>query len=418
MISARSSRTRNDASDSAPRVLLTNAEERSMLAVTRCLHMSGYRVTAASPTRLASSQWSRTCDRRVCVPDARSDTPGFLKELRRELQSNRYETLIAGSDSALLAISRDRAQLDELTKLGLPSHSVVQACLNRERLAEAAAQVGLTPAMSIRCSNHQEVLVAAKELGFPIVLKSTDAAIDDTPQSVQPVPKGHVVSDPKELDEALSSFAGDLLVQRYLRGTLLSLGGVIADGQLLGLAVSRYHRTWPPTGGSLSYGETVSPPAILEDLVEHLLGVLKWEGIFELELIQKDTDGYAGETGAFVPIDLNPRPYGSMALARAAGAPLASIWCDWLLKRSPPNTTRPIRALAGYRYRWEDGDLRHLWWQLRRGRLRAAAAPLRPHRRVTYAHFEHTDPMPLLARSLFLCMRTIRPRTRTESSAA
>jgi predicted ATP-grasp superfamily ATP-dependent carboligase len=407
---------RDDAFNSAPRVLLTNAEERSMLAVTRCLHTSGYRVTAASPTRLAPGQWSRACTRRVCIPDARSDAPGFLAGLRHELQSNHYETLIAGSDSALLAISRDRAQLEDLTRLGLPPHTVVQATLNRERLAETAAQVGLTPATSIRCSTRGEVLAAARELGYPIVLKSTDAAIAEGSLSVQAVPKGHVVRKPKDLDEALTSFAGDLLVQRYLRGTLLSVGGVIAGGQLLGLAVSRYHRTWPPSGGSSSYGETVSPPAVLEDRVEHLLDVLKWEGIFELELIHKDTDGPTGETGEFVPIDLNPRPYGSMALARAAGAPLASIWCDWLLGRSPLNASRPIRALAGHRYRWEDGDLRHLWWQLRRGHLRASTAPLRLHRRVTHAHFERADPMPLLARGLVLGERMIRPPGYVESS--
>src|SRR5580700_3928431 len=117
MTGARSSRPRDSVFNSAPRVLLTNAEERSMLAVTRCLHTSGYRVTAASPTRLAPGQWSRACDRQVRIPDARSDAPGFLKGLRRELRSNPYETLIAGSDSALLAISRDRAQLEELTRL-------------------------------------------------------------------------------------------------------------------------------------------------------------------------------------------------------------------------------------------------------------------------------------------------------------
>lgn len=387
-----------------------------MLAVTRCLHMSGYRVTAASPTRLAPGQWSRACDRRVRIPDARSDAPGFLKGLRRELRSNPYETLIAGSDSALLAISRDRAQLEELTRLGLPAHAVVQAALNRECLAEAAAQVGLTPAISIRCSNRDEMLAATQELGFPIVLKSTNAAIDGPPQFVQAAPKGQVVRNHRELDEALSSFAGDFLVQRYLHGVLLSVGGVVADGHLLGLAVSRYRRTWPPTGGSLSYGETVLPPATLENLVEQLLSVLRWEGIFELELIQKDADRSAGEAGAYVPIDLNPRPYGSMALARAAGTPLASIWCDWLLGRSPVNTSRPIRALAGHRYRWEDGDLRYLWWQLRRGHLRASTAPLRPHRHVTHAHFERADPMPLLARGLFLGMRTIRPPAHMEPS--
>jgi predicted ATP-grasp superfamily ATP-dependent carboligase len=340
-----------------------------------------------------------------------------LAGLRRELERNDYETLIPGSDSALLAISRDRGQLEGLTNLGLPPHAVVQASLNRERLAEAAAQVGLTPATSIRCSTHRQVLAAVQELGFPIVLKSTDAAIPASSHSIAAVPKGHVVDNAEELDEALSSFAGDLLVQRYLRGILLSFGGVIANGKLLGLAVSRYGRTWPAAGGSLAFGETVSPPAVLEDLVEHLLAALEWEGIFELELIQKDADRSADAARSFVPIDLNPRPYGSMALASAAWAPLASIWCDWLLGRSPLNTSKPIRGRAGQRYRWEDGDLRHLWWQLRRGHFRAAAAPLLPHRRVTHAHFERADPMPLIARCLFLGVRTIRPPDHVRASA-
>jgi predicted ATP-grasp superfamily ATP-dependent carboligase len=133
-----------------------------------------------------------------------------------------------------------------------------------------------------------------------------------------------------------------------------------------------------------------SPPA-LEDMVERLLAVIGWEGIFELELIQSGPRH-------FVPIDFNPRPYGSMALATAAGVPLATIWCDWLLGRRP----QPARARPGCRYRWEDGDLRHLAWQLRRRHYGAAVASLRPHRDVTHAHFKLTDPLPLLASGLYL----------------
>ena len=93
--------------------------------------------------------------------------------------------------------------------------------------------------------------------------------------------------------------------------------------------------------------------------MRRLLIAIGWEALFEVELIQSGPE-------EFVPIDLNPRPYGSMALAVAAGAPLVPIWCDWLFGRNP----RPVRALAGHRYRWEDGDLRHLLWQLRHGNYR------------------------------------------------
>ena len=122
----------------------------------------------------------------------------------------------------------------------------------------------------------------------------------------------------------------------------------------------------------------------------------------ELELIQADAPGER----EYVPIDLNPRPYGSLALASAAGAPLAAIWCDWLLGRgSRTARNRPVRAQPGIRYRWEDGELRHMCQELRNGRRRSALAPLRPRRGVTHAHFQSSDPLPLIARGLYLCKR-------------
>jgi hypothetical protein len=85
------------------------------------------------------------------------------------------------------------------------------------------------------------------------------------------------------------------------------------------------------------------------------------------------------------------------------------IWCDWLLgRRSSPT----VVARAGMRYRWEDADARHLIWQLRRGRLRAALSVLRPRRRVVHAYFRLSDPGPLFARLLYMALNGIRSRKR------
>jgi predicted ATP-grasp superfamily ATP-dependent carboligase len=377
-----------------PRVLITNAEERSMLAACRSLQRGGYDVTAASCTSFAPAQWSRSCARRLRIVDARDDADRFVEQLGEELARRPYATLIAGSDSSLLAISRKRERLQELTELGLPPQDVVERSLQRESLAVAAAQVGLIPAVSIRCNNLEEALTASRRLGFPVVLKSPEAP-NPSNDVVPSVPKGRTVASENDLAQAVSAFQGELLVQRWVRGDLISIGGVLADERLLGVAVSRYQRMWPPDSGSVAFGETITPPPGLEDSVQRLLTAIGWEGIFELELIQSAPD-------EFVPIDLNPRPYGSMALASAAGAPLTTIWCDWLLDRNPSS---PTQALAGYRYRWEDADLRHFAWQLRRGNYRAAAATALPHRRVTHAHFQLADPLPLIMRGLYLGKR-------------
>ena len=126
------------------------------------------------------------------------------------------------------------------------------------------------------------------------------------------------------------------------------------------------------------------------------MGDIGWQGIFELELIRTAPE-------RFVPIDLNPRPYGSLALAASAGVALPALWCGWLLDRDPrppAPESAPVRARPGYRYRWEDADLRNVASCLRRGRLGAALRAARPRRRVTHAYFRLRDPLPLLVRGL------------------
>jgi len=379
-----------------------------MLAACRALHQAGYEVTAASSTALAAAQWSRACSRRIRVPDARESSEGFVGGLREELKRRPYATLIAGSDSSLLAISELRERIQPLTRLGLPARSAVESAMHRERLEQAAGEVGMPTARTIRCSGPEQALRAVEELGLPLALKSVDAAQAGA-QAVASVPKGQFVSTLEELRAAAGQFKEGMLLQQWVAGDVVSVGGVFAGGHLLGAAVSRYLRMWPPESGSVAFSETVSPPSGLLEAVSKLMLAVGWEGIFELELIH-------AKATELVPIDLNPRPYGSMALANAAGAPLAAIWCDWLLESRLPTSPgrggqpQPVVARAGVRYRWEDGDLRYVVAQLRRERYRSAIGALRPHGRVAHAHFQAADPLPMLARVLYLGKRLIKHR--------
>ncbi len=392
-----------------PAVLITNAEERSVLAACRSLADAGYRVAAASHTALAAAQWSRACGHRVRLADPRRDAQVFVEQLRAELTRHPCAALIPGSDAALLAISRERERLPAATLTGFPPHAAVQRALSRPELAEAARAAGFAEVAGVPCADLPQALSAARELGYPVALKSAQAAHVQA-GAVTGAAKGRLVRSEAELRREASDFHGALLLQPFVEGAPVSFAGVHAGERLLAIAVTRYIRMWPPDGGSVSFGETIAPPPELEQRVRELLTLLGWEGIFELELIHT-------EQGEFVPIDLNPRPYGSMALADAAGAPLAAIWCDWLLGRRASDAPRqtppmgaaeqPLRARPGVRYRWEDGDLRHLAWQLRHRQPRAALAAARPHRNVVHAHLRRDDPAPLLARAAYLGKRML-----------
>ncbi|HEY2258675.1 MAG TPA: hypothetical protein VGH45_03140 [Solirubrobacteraceae bacterium] len=390
------------------RVLITDASERSMLAASRGLGAAGYEVSAAAFAPLAAGHWSRSCSGRLRVTDPRVDACGFVADLRRYLDRQPCDALVAGSDFSLLAVSRERDALDGVTLLGLPSHQVVQRSFDREVLAAAADAAGLSPAAAVRCDDVEAAVSAAEEFGFPVLLKSI-CTVENRGAAVAAGPDTRRVADQLQLRSVAGLYGKSWLVQRVQSGRMLSVGGVIAGGQLRGIAVSAYARTWPPRAGNVAFSVTVKPPPALEEAVTALLRHVGWEGIFELELIESDR-------GTLTPIDLNPRPYGSMALAVASGANLPGIWCDWLLGRNgEPARRSPGRTRPGRHYRWEEADLRNLVWQLRRRHYRAAAQVLRPWRQVVHAYFRASDPLPLLTRVLSLITGRIRARAGSRS---
>jgi predicted ATP-grasp superfamily ATP-dependent carboligase len=192
-----------------------------------------------------------------------------------------------------------------------------------------------------------------------------------------------------EVADAAQQF-GRCIVQRRRPGTVVSFAGVAAPGGLLGYAVSRYARTWPAVAGNASFSETFSPPAGLVDAVQAFVDELEWQGTFELELLDS--------SGQLAAIDFNPRPYGSLSLAVAAGAPLPALWCAWCAGERRAQ----VAARPGVRYRWEDADLRHALWQMRKGNWPAGIAAVRPQRATVHAYFRLGDPGPIAARALQL----------------
>jgi predicted ATP-grasp superfamily ATP-dependent carboligase len=392
------------------RVLMTDAEERAVLGACRALASSGYRVSAVARLRPAATHWSRYCSERVRLPDPRENVAHFVDGLEEVLQ-RRYSVLIPGSDAALLAISEHRHRFAHLTRLGLPQHEVVLRSVDKPLLHELAAEAGLPPPTSVTCTDDGQALPAAEELGFPVAVKPA--------QSFLPSANGlrqqriALVDDRATLMSVVPEFGTPFVVQRYEHAaSLFSCTGVVADGVLLALTTSRVRRTWPPLGGMHTFSETVTPPPGLDVRVQALLEALAWQGIFQLQMLEL--------RGRLSVIDLNPRLFASVTLDVRAGANLPAVWCDWLLGRRP----YAVRARSGHRFRWEEGELCHLLWQLRRGKFRAAAAVLRPHRRVAHAWFRLTDPGPLVARALSLGVRAARERLArrrsnvTESSLA
>jgi predicted ATP-grasp superfamily ATP-dependent carboligase len=366
-------------------VLVTDVHERGLVATCRGLAAAGFRVAAATHTRLAPALWSRACSERLLIPDPLADEDGFIAALRAHLASGAYAVLIPASDQALELVSARRAELEAHTRIGLPAHAVVQRALNKRQLGEHAQAVGLSPPETVLCESSEEALHAAAQLSYPVLVKP-ERVVERAPAAARRH-ASKLVRSRGELAAMMDGRPGPVLVQRYVAGTLMAYAGVRAGGRVVARVASRYSRTWRPDAGHASFSESFAPPPDLATRTDALLDRLEWHGMFQLQLL-------ARVDGSFSALDFNPRPYGSMALALKAGVNIPAIWCRFLLGTNGAAADADV----GVSYRWEDGDFRHLLWMLARRRYREASRVLRPRRRTTHAYFAATDPLPLAAR--------------------
>lgn len=392
-------------SASARRVLLTDAQERSVLAACRSLSAAGYVVDAAASERPAPTHWSRCCARRLTVSDPKDDAPGFVEELHQLVAVGGHDVLLPGSDAALVAISRHRDRLQRTVRIGLPEPEAVERSLSKISLAEAAADLGWPTPETFVCDDPADAIDVARRLGYPVVLKPHRSVFEHGGRVYH---HGSVVAeDQASLIRYLPELGSPFLLQRPVDGPLISFGGVVAGGRLLSYAVSRYRRTWPPAAGSVSYSDTIAASPKLAQFALELVEGIGWQGVFELEFLERSN-------GDLLPIDFNPRVYGSLALAGEAGAPLAVAWCDWLVGSEPSTGVAP----EGYRYRWDDADLRHLVWLLRNRRFRPALSLIRPRRRTVHAHLWATDPLPMAARAALMVKHGIQGTSSAKAPSA
>ena len=380
-----------------------------MLAACRSLGRRGFTVGAAASERPAATHWSRFCANRLWTSDPRAHPGEFVEELSRIVSDGGYDVLIPGTDASLLAISRGREQVEPYVKVGLPAPEIVERSLSKVALGELAAKAGIPAPESAVCAEPEAALQAARRFGYPVMLKSADVVFDRDGELRRL--GSAVVHDEPSLERLLPDYGDSWLVQRVQPGALLSFAGVIGGGRLLSHAVSRYRRTWPPEAGSVAFSETITPPAGLSERAHALVAAMGWEGIFELELLEGSGDSWS-------TLDMNPRVYGSLALADRAGAPLPVVWCDWLLGRRFAATA----AQPGYRYRWDDAEIRRLGWLVGHRQVGSIPDLIRPRPRTVRAHLWRSDPLPLAARVLALLhhrgVRLRRPRALPRAAPA
>ena len=319
--------------------LVTDAHLRSVLAGLRGLGRAGIRAIAIAPSRGAAGLHSRHAARRAVAPDVRTSPAPFAAAVGRLAQ--RYGPLVVypGQEASIDAVVGALPHLPRQVRLPYPGAAALEAIRDKGKLPELAAEAGLATPATFAEGTAAELLAAPIRVPCAVKAGGPGGAMGST----------SVLESPDAAGALLGALPPEepLLVQEVARGPLLSLALVLDPS---GPVVARFQqvarRTWPSDAGISSEAVSVLADERLTERSAAMLSAAGFWGLAQLQFI----DAAAGP----LLIDVNPRFYGSLPLALAAGVNLPAAW-------HAVSTGAAAPAQDGYRvgvtYRWLEPDV-------------------------------------------------------------
>jgi protein-tyrosine-phosphatase/predicted ATP-grasp superfamily ATP-dependent carboligase len=288
--------------------LVLDAHSRAGLETVQALGRRGVAVDGASEQDncLASvSHYTRELFRQPAPANTR-EFIGWLRELDRHRDYNLIVPSTEGSLTAFLSLASD----DPLRKKAVLSDNEALTCaLDKHKTAILASSLGIPVPRTTLIADLAEASPASN---FPLILKPIQSVI--TRDGHAEVLSVAVVRNEDERMAKLKHWLPTVKVleQEYLTGRGVGIELLFNRGEMIWhFAHERMHE-YPLTGGASTYRRsTLADPEMLNTSVR-LLHALRWHGVAMVEF-------KVAADGSFWLMEINPRFWGSLALAIDAG---------------------------------------------------------------------------------------------------
>ncbi|MDQ2982468.1 MAG: ATP-grasp domain-containing protein [Actinomycetota bacterium] len=363
-------------------VILAGDDHYGSLAGLRALRQAGYEPWLATHRSPTYSTRSRTSAGIIHVPGPRGGDSEFVDAIAEAAVRTNAKVVLPGSEVTLVALAEGRAKLPPGLAVGAPAPEIVARATDKAELTRRVEEAGLLVPPTRELSRG-DLESTNPDLTFPAVVKP----VRTKTFTARGFHHGrvHRVENRAELERVTKSLPGDRwLVQPYLQGRLAAVAGVAWEGELVCAVHQVALRIAPADTGISAFAVTIPRDEAIEAGIVRLLRGLEWSGLFQAQFINAADGDYL--------IDFNPRMYGSLALAVAAGLNLPAIWVELLLGRKPEVGDYRV----GVRYRAEEKDVRALVRELLTGRRGEALQGLLPRPDTVHAVFSVRDPLPVL----------------------
>lgn len=296
---------------SQPLAVIGFAEALAAPEVAWSLVDAGYRVVAFTRRgKKPALRKSRLVEcREIASPEADLEAAG--RELTQLLQSLPDGVLFPLDDTAVLLCG---GVVTKVTgwKLAGPQGDCAELALNKQLQTGLAADSGFRVPSTTILHTLDQARAIGRVHTFPLILRPVECV----PVREGRIQKGSnwICADAVELDRALDQWGGrmPLLLQPYVTGTGEGVFGLATARGVEAWSAHRRLRMMNPhgSGSSACVSQAVDPE--IQSKVKTLIAKSGWRGLFMIELLRD-------HGGRVWFVELNGRPWGSMALSRRQG---------------------------------------------------------------------------------------------------
>ena len=329
------------------------------MAFTRSAGRAGHWVAVGANAGLfAPAKASRYCKVRFDYPISTDDAVAFVESTLKFVRKHSIDLVVPITDWTLQPLSQERRAFQGVTRIALPPPVAVEAASDKYHTIEIARKLGIAVPPTWFVTSASD-LHALPEMTFPVVVKDRLSTRWTNGKAIfGSVAYAHDKSDLQGKIEQRLRVAGDVMVQQFVSGTGIGFSCFIANEEVsLPFAWKRI-REVDPKGSASSCRESVALDPSLEEASSKLIRQIGFQGIAMVEY-------KLPETGAPVLMEINGRPWGSIALPIASGIDYPRYLIDWCLTGALPPKSVAYRAHIVCRR--VVGELNHLR-NVRRGR--------------------------------------------------
>lgn len=368
-----------DTGSHARHVLIVDQGTSYPIDVCRTLAGRGFLVDAFAPPGAPLFR-SLSCHCRIASPPWYA-SDFFLKELQSTVNRQEYDLILVCSEEVLRLLPRVVDASPCWRGLLLPDPETLPLVLDKNAAVRRVADEGLPVPRTVVPVDDGQVDTLGHELGFPLLVKgerggaSRNVVIVDHPALL---PAAY-----RQVCERERDYGGRPALQEFVSGPTYSVGGLFDRGRALRLCAHRLVLMHPSRGGATVRGITERPAGLLEAACT-AFAAFGYSGLGQMDFIQDRRDG------TFKFLELNPRIWATIGLARQAGVDLLAAYRALV----HGETVAPdLRYRTGVRYHRMSAEIQLVMQEPRHlpGLLWACVDP-----RV-HSDFDWRDPGPHLA---------------------